>query len=433
MRHYSLCRAVESVRMRTRTASQASPTQPRRLLAYVGVTGLMLLCFSGYIKGSTLLEPLLVVDPTLVGLVLTLLSLAACVLGQPWRPPSHVGLLLLTAVAFGLGFHTTDLNEYSTTKMVQIATLVPLIVLAGSYLVASEVAKRAWLAATVLLAYGMALLIRIDASVDVFGRIGAEGTNFISASRALGAGAVVLVVLAVRGHRRNWSGLAALPLIAMMFGVQSRGPLLAFVVALVASATIVSGRGRALRAAITFVVVLVVGVVAFNRGALGSRLISLQDVSATSREALWTRAFELMGTHPFGIGWGNLYNNLDSDSSLGMGYGVYPHNILAEVGSEAGWLALLLFVALCVVAARRLSRQQDTVGLALFGLLVFYFVSALTSSDVPSNRGLWVTIGIALAAELRQATKARHSTTSTRPVGTSQTSPPAHDPATSAV
>ena len=101
-------------------------------------------------------------------------------------------------------------------------------------------------------------------------------------------------------------------------------------------------------------------------------------------------------SHPAGLGLGGFHNQ--------VGLWQYPHNIVAEVFVEGGWLAGAAFVlslggscALIYPVAR-----VDHVYLQLLGLLLFAFFYALVAGDINDNRMLFALISCALGIKKKE-------------------------------
>jgi len=107
------------------------------------------------------------------------------------------------------------------------------------------------------------------------------------------------------------------------------------------------------------------------------------------------RCWELIPDAPAGLGWGRFATHVDPEKGLPR---QYPHNLLAEVTLEGGWLcgAATLGV-LAAAAAAAWSRTAAPAGRIAFAGLLFYLANAMVSGDVNDNRPLFAFIASSLA------------------------------------
>jgi O-antigen ligase len=154
-------------------------------------------------------------------------------------------------------------------------------------------------------------------------------------------------------------------------------------------------------------VVLGIALILFSTVAVvvgkGTRLLS---IASTGRFDRWTQAVDVAWHHPLGVGLGNLYRHVEvTGSAVNQGIRQYPHNILLEAAAEGGWIALVALLYVLFVSGRLLWRDaSDGVGRAAIALFAFAISNAMLSSDLVGNRLVWVSIGMALALALRNAT-----------------------------
>ena len=107
------------------------------------------------------------------------------------------------------------------------------------------------------------------------------------------------------------------------------------------------------------------------------------------------RSWDLIRDTPAGLGWGRFATHVDPEKGLER---QYPHNLLAEVTLEGGWLCGACTLAVLVTAlAAAWSRTTRPEGRIAFSGLLFYLVNALVSGDVNDNRPLFMFITSALA------------------------------------
>lgn len=371
------------------------------MTVWVGLIGLLLLAVGGYIAGVPVVTQALPLSPILIGAFVTALWIAVRPRGQPLPVRALLPVIPLCA-ALSLGIFFTDTSsEYASNKVTLLATLTPLALVGGAVLLQTQRAVRVWLTLTVTYAalIGGLLLLAPSAMVAQMDRLAAEGQNTIAAGRAPGAAVVVLVVLAlVAGQRNRRLVLLAAGMIfaGLMLAAGSRGPLAACLLAVAATAIALRTRG-------TWAWLLLAslgGMAAWQwvgeAGYLSSRLTTFADTSSQARIGLYSRSMDVLVESPLGIGWGGLQKDLPNEHR-------YPHNIFLEIGAEAGWLALVVFIWFVGYALRaqwRVARNSSTEA-AVFALTIFFLSSALVSGDINSHRALWVMLGCCLAAQVR--------------------------------
>lgn len=116
------------------------------------------------------------------------------------------------------------------------------------------------------------------------------------------------------------------------------------------------------------------------------RIINLQTDTG-GRIELLKAGVSLFAHNPiFGGGLGSFVG-------LVKGYD-YPHNVFLEIGGELGLIGLLLIFVPLVWGWLRFAwkgiKTADAAIATLLGITLAYFVVANFSSDIPSNRGLWI-------------------------------------------
>ena len=124
----------------------------------------------------------------------------------------------------------------------------------------------------------------------------------------------------------------------------------------------------------------------FFRGQYGSSERYRMDALRQS----WT----LIQTTPAGLGLGRFATQVDPEKGLNR---QYPHNLLAEVTLESGWVcgAYTIFILTLALAAAW-SRTRLAGGRIAFAGLLFYLVNSLVSGDVNDNRPLFMFVTAAL-------------------------------------
>lgn len=372
------------------------------MIAVVGVFGLLLLAVGGYIAGVPLVTQILPISPILIGALVTSAFIAVRPKNEPipMRAIWPIGMLF---AALSLGFFYADTGQpYAAEKVQLLLTLTPLAALGGAVLLQSNRARRSWLSASVIFAIfvgGLALIAPGDMDGQ-FARLAAEGQNTIAAGRAPAAAVVVFVVVALAGTRfkRRVLLLAGAVIFAgFMLAAGSRGPLAASLLAIAATTIVLRVRGSLAWCIAAGVGGLAAWVWLEDAGYLSPRLTTLTDNSAQARMDLYSGTSEILLASPLGVGWGQL------ESRLPAGH-AYPHNILLEVGAEAGFIPLFALIWFVGYALRRQARAigGSSTEAAIFGLTVFFLASAMVSGDINSHRGLWVMLGACLVAEVHR-------------------------------
>lgn len=220
--------------------------------------------------------------------------------------------------------------------------------------------------------------------------------------------AILLIVLMFRVTEqrklRLWHVMVAIPSVYLMVRSGARGPLISFVVVLVAYVVWLGGlrpRNRwvlisALAALLVAAFFLVPGgTVDMYQALVDQTIITSRDPSANSvqeRMILIDMAIKEFLEHPLiGVGTGN--------SSGGLGY---PHNALVEVAAEFGIFGLLLFLTLCTLVAvtgvkylrgSKRGRQDWLMNLA-FSFFIFAWVEALFSAYMGGDMLLYGSMGM---------------------------------------
>lgn len=201
-----------------------------------------------------------------------------------------------------------------------------------------------------------------------------------------------------------WHAILVLPSIYLMVRSGARGPLISFVVVLVAYVVWLGGmrlRGRTLL--IVALAGLLVGAFFFipnstfdmYQALVDQTIITSRDPSANSiqeRKILMDMAIREFLENPLiGVGTGN--------SSGGIGY---PHNALVEVAAEFGLFGLLIFLTLCVLVTvtgvkylrgTKRGRNDWLMNLA-FSFFIFGWVEALFSAYMGGDMLLYGSIGM---------------------------------------
>ena len=313
------------------------------------------MAFSGYVKGSVLLS-WLPIDPLIIGLVTSLVGAAAFWLGPgPRRAKAELSYKphFLPAVVVWLTFLPAivshDLTNGPSKVQLLFSVTLACAVLPAVLALSSESLQWVWLTchAVAALVVLLGLVTTPDQTyVSTFGRLSIDGGSTIGASRVLAASMLIFSIVAVSTsskRARLASGVWVAVGLIVLLSIGSRGPVLSLVAAIIVTlATSPAFRGRRLftfAAAGMVIWGLLILVGPSGRGT--ARVLSIfgGDTIDGARQELYSAATRGTLDHPFGVGWGN-FGNLLGGSPANDGTPLYPHNILLEVGVEAGWLAL---------------------------------------------------------------------------------------------
>lgn len=365
----------------------------RALSRRFGPILLALLVVLGQIKGN----PLLAWVPFDLTIIVSGLVLACAFVSRvhEGRTTGRVGAPLLLWVLFlpAIALVTTW-DSYSSTKVLTLFTVTLTLAIAPFYLMRFDDQRRRFLITSVVVAMlALADAMFFSEEPVMEGRLEFDGSNTIGSARVAMAGAIILIIAAsTPGTRHRWRlPFAALGIGAAVSAIMtgSRGPVVAAAIALIVTAFIAPGlrryRGRMI-VALTLVAALVVW---FSESTTGfDRLLLLLDENGTSQQSrvfLLQMSWDMFQAHPFGTGWGTF--------TAQNGFYRYPHNLLAEIGVEAGLIVLaIVALGLLATAIRAARAAQDGTTITLFALLIFAIFNAMVSGDINASRLMVVVI-----------------------------------------
>jgi O-antigen ligase len=359
--------------------------------------------FAGDMKADPRFQVLPVDLTLLTGAILTLVILRRL---PRWRLRSFLapGLMAIWFLTFLFGVVQAVETEYGSQKMASLYTFTLLAGLAPLFLVESSEDFGRMLNAIAL----FCLVIVLGAASGLAGgqhlmRLEAFGAGTISLGRASGLLFAYAALQILRGcplPALPFALLAGAGVIALFSG--SRGPIVAAVASL--GGLLVLGRqalGKpALRLALA--AVLFLGVLGFSaslapEGSLRRVENFAQGNYGTSERYRLTSlqiSLDYLREDPDGLGWGAFATHVNPLNGMGR---QYPHNLLAEVTLESGWICgawtLLMLVA---ASAAAWSRTASHGGRVVFTGLLFYLINAMVSGDVNDNRPLFLFVSSAL-------------------------------------
>ena len=389
------------------------PEQGRRQ-PHLAIAVFVAFLWSGVFKSSSLLQGLPIDFTVLVALCCILLSLVA-LLRSGFQLPAPLIWVMLLYASISIPLLWTDWGVYAQSKVARMFTLNLLAMVFPMLWITTWRALRVffWYVAVVgavVCSGGLWRLVSdpVTFSLEVF------SNDYITVARVAGVLALWLLVLMIHGRDpKRFGYLAALPIpIAIMVASGSRGPTLAFVLALAAlGAFAYLPRVRYWGALLVVSVILAFAIaVSFSVAPPGakSRLQEFYagdvDFSTIDRDELYAQGLASILESPEGVGWGGFERVSTGAVGREKGEGPvqrhYPHNLLIETLLEGGWQAGIVLLFVLSVAVLRAVHGYRMTGLvqahALFGVLVFLLVGAMFSGDWNDNRDLFAVVSLAL-------------------------------------
>lgn len=371
---------------------------------------LTLFLFVGLFKEQPIVSAVPIDVTLLVGLLLGGVCFARWAAGRARRipfglvaPVAVIGVLLVVSQTW------TPSADYGGEKALKFLTLTLLATLAPFFLVEKERDLRRCLSWTIAMAALAAVVTAANPPAET-GRltIGTEG-NTIGVSHLLCTGALILLIgiLTELYRPRRWPLLGAAALIVIAAAIGSRGPLLSLAFALAATGAVFLARVPRKVAPVLLLVAAAAALLPFISLPQSSaeRLTrAARDpvgaLEADPRSTAFGEAVDLIEQHPLtGIGAGGF----QSVGTLSRPPEDYPHNMLLEVWSELGLLAVVVLAASIVAVLVALWRgawrlpQGAACQLLYVVIAVFLFnlFEALVSGDLNENRTYWGAFGLA--------------------------------------
>lgn len=388
--------------------------KPERRAGVIGACALALFVHAGSIKAHPLLawigtgfEPFPGIDLTiLLGLIVAVAIMADVV--RTHSLPGALWIVAATAVIIAPGVVGAS-TSYGIDKIQSFYTITLLALLAATILLRDQRQREAFLRTLAGLGIAVTILVTVAPATtsELSTVVTLPGTNTISTSQMILAGAIVIIMDAIMKKRRPMArtllALLGVLMVLTAFSTGSRGPVLSVLVSIVLALLLAPAfkrrRGRSIFA------VAALGAVAFfvatRSGGEGlARVLSLfsgeQDTSTMARSFFWETSWAYSLQMPTGGGWGFFGTLPEVFISVAEGGQLYPHNIILEITLEAGWASGILFILLVIASAIRLIlRAQDGVTLTFFVLLTFTVINAMVSGDINDNRLMWTLLMIA--------------------------------------
>jgi O-antigen ligase len=110
----------------------------------------------------------------------------------------------------------------------------------------------------------------------------------------------------------------------------------------------------------------------------------------SERKMLYSLSFELISTHPLGIGIGKF--------AFYSPVFLYPHNIILEAFVEIGWIfgAYLILLLLACLFALLIRQNKELEEQALLGFFIIALTNSMFSGNMISPKELYITLPLAL-------------------------------------
>lgn len=383
---------VSSSRISADSGLAESEMAPSRVNLWPAAAFLPLL-LSGRFKSAGF-STVLGVDTTLAALTILLVTALVTLLRGGRYPDQRVLSVMALSLWIAISLFWGPATSYQTTKaqafffialpcVVSVAILVRRLGDLRGYLLI-------WALAGVMVAVAAAVL---PSDERLYGRESLSGDTLGTAYLACSAAVVVLFGVTDRWIRPLPAAIMGVPVLLAVFGIGSRGPIVALACAFLWWMVTCTLRLRLKAVTLGVVIVSAATAWALAPAVSQARLALLVD---PTRGSLRSLAFESWLEHPlFGQGFGSFSSIATASYAYSEQY-VYPHNLFAESAAELGLVGLLIVSLVVVLAALNVWRFRRMPEVrALGGLAVIWLVGQQFSSDL-TNRYLWLTIGACL-------------------------------------
>lgn len=369
--------------------------------------------YIGLFKGQGVIERLPVDATLILAVLLGAVCMQRLLNGRFRLPPMMLALpVVLIAVLMAISLIWTPEYAYGSDKTLKFATLTALAAFAPFFLIEgrTDVKRLLTLLAAVGVIGAVVVFMLGTTSGQDQGRLEFSGAaNTIFTSRFLLTGAFVLLLAPVFGLWKRWrTGLVLLGIVvvAIAASIGSRGPLVAFALALVCTIAAIVLREPRRIAPVLLLVVAGVAVLPFISlpETSSERLDKLvENPSGTFnqdlRSRLYSKGVELAEENPVrGVGAGGffLYSYVVTNREER-----YPHNVFIETAAELGLAPMLLLatsvLALLAALYRRawsLEGQDRTIVYLIAGVFLLNLFAAQFSGDFNDNKTFWAMLGV---------------------------------------
>lgn len=357
-------------------------------------------------------------DPRLAWIPIDLTILLAVVVGffilwellQNQKLSAGIFLILLFFVLLIPSLFASDWTIYQNEKTLRLFTQTILVAVAPFFLIKNEKALSQFLKALVFLGSLIILetLFQMIISRGDIWRISPFGASVIGLGRSVGLVTICfgLKIVIDKSTFRDWLILMASVVVLLASGQRMAiiGPALAVLITLISTYGIkFNYLSRLLIIALLIVIVVSASflflperarlrlTISFSRG-----LSAFLERGTQGRTVAFLNSFIASVEQPFGLGLGGFAHKVD-------GLGQYPHNIIAEVFVEAGWLAGVWFIMIIILAFLvgflKVRNSRSYINEIIFGMLVFSLLYALVAGDINDNRMLFAFISVLMSVK----------------------------------
>lgn len=370
--------------------------------------------YVGLFKGQGVIERLPVDATLLLGLLLGCVCLHRLLQNRVRLPPMLLMVpVVLIAALMAISLTWTPEYAYGSDKTLKFATLTALATFAPFCLIESreDLRRLLKLLAAVGVIGALIVLGLGTTSGQDEGRLEFSGAaNTIFTSRFLLTGAFVLLLAPALGLWKRWRPalvLSGIVVVAIAASIGSRGPLVAFVLAVLVTVLVVLLREP--RRILPVLLLVFAGIAIFPFVSLpetsSERITELvQNPSGTFegdlRSRLYSKGLELAEENPVrGIGAGGffVYSYVVTNREER-----YPHNVFLETAAELGIApALLLAVSIAVMLALLYRKawgagdEDRTITYLIGGIFLLNLFAAQFSGDFNDNKTFWAMLGVA--------------------------------------
>lgn len=369
--------------------------------------------YIGLFKGQGVIERLPVDATLLLGLLLGTVCLQRLLAGRVRLPPMMLVLpVVLIATLMAISLVWTPEYGYGSEKTLKFATLTALGAFAPFFLIEGRKDVRRLLALLGVIGVIGAIVVFAlgTTSGQDQGRLEFSGAaNTIFTSRFLLTGAFILLLAPLFGLWKRWRGaivLTGIVVTAVAASIGSRGPVVAFGLALLCTVAAVVLREPRRILPVLLLVMAGIAVLPFislpetSSERLGNLIHNPSGTFEQDlRSRLYEKGIELAEENPMrGIGAGGFFN---------YSYVVtnreerYPHNVFIETAAELGVIPAVLLVASVLALIGALYQrawtaegEDRTTIYLLAGVFLLNLFAAQFSGDFNDNKTFWAMLGV---------------------------------------
>lgn len=333
-------------------------------------------------------------------------------------PTSFLLPYVLIAILAAVSLTYTPSPIYGAYKFSLFVTITAGVAFLPFVIFQREAPLRRFLLGLVI----FALVLTIDAFVVTPSQVdngfqAGSGRTYTMFGRTCAEALLITVIYISAGSpslaKRGFVAILSATLVFALFSCGGKGPLLAALLCIMISVPvrIAAFGGRLSRAtrrtlvAVTSVATSVILLVTYFGNHFTTFFGRLETAVDGERMQLFGAAFQAMMSHPVsGLGIGG-YASLFGMDDTG---GVYPHNILLEVGAEMGILGALSLSFLLYYSSRsglaflrNPSPEYSPFAMCFVVLLINAVANACVACDINGNRALFGWMGVVVAVNLQ--------------------------------